>query len=472
MKANILVVDDEAAILIALERLLTGRGHHVETAASGEAAIDRLGRGSYDLVVTDLTLEPLTGMDVLRWTCDHAEETGEAAVPVILITAYGSERAAVEAMKLGAVDYLPKPFDNDELVRVVERALEERRLRRDLQLLREEVSDRYRFHNILGKSPAMQNVFERLRKVASSDLTVLILGPSGTGKELVANAVHYNSPRQRRPLIKVNCAAFSSELVESELFGHEQGAFTGATRARQGKFELADGGSLLLDEIGDMSLETQAKVLRVLQEKAFERVGGNRTIRVDVRLLAATNQNLEELIAAGKFRQDLYYRLNVVPIELPALAERAGDLPLLTEHFLRVVAEKLERPLRPLSSAAMRCLLDHAWEGNVRELEHAIEHAVVLADGEAIELGDLPASIRGPGAAAVAMSESVADAPLDFKEAKQRAVDGFEREFISRALERHRGNVTRAAEEMGMYRQHLQLKVAKLGLDPRGFRES
>ncbi len=469
MKATILAVDDEPAILIAIERLLSGCGHQVETASSGEQAIDRLRRGAYDLVVTDLTLAPLTGMDVLRWTRDHANETGESALPVILITAYGSERAAVEAMKLGAVDYLPKPFDNDELVRVVERALEERRLRRDLQLLRQEVSDKYRFHNILGKSPAMQRVFERLRKVAGTDLTVLILGPSGTGKELVANAVHYNSPRRRRPLIKVNCAAFSSELVESELFGHEQGAFTGATRARQGKFELADGGSLLLDEIGDMSLETQAKVLRVLQEKAFERVGGNRTLNVDVRLLAATNQNLEALIAEGKFRQDLYYRLNVVPIELPALGERAGDLPLLTEHFLRTTAKKLDRPRRPLSSEALRCLVEHPWEGNIRELEHAIEHAVVLADGGTIELEDLPASIRGTGSGAD--SASMDDAPLDFKEAKQRAVDRFEREFISRALERHHGNVTRAAEEMGMYRQHLQLKLSKLGLDPRSFRD-
>ena len=452
MRPTILVVDDEPAIRVALERLLGGKGYEVQCAGSGEAAIEALGRHAVDLVITDLTLQPLSGMDVLKWTRAH---TG---VPVILITAYGSERAAVEAMKLGAVDYLPKPFDNDELLLLVERALEEQRLRRDLNLLREEVSERYRFGNILGKSPAMREVFERIRKVADTDLTVLIRGPSGTGKELVAHAIHYNSPRSKRPLVKVNCAAFSAELVESELFGHEQGAFTGATRTRRGKFELADGGSLLLDEIGDMSPATQAKVLRVLQEKEFERVGGNRTIRVDVRLLAATNQDLEASIAAGRFRQDLFYRLNVVPIELPALCDRTGDLPLLIEHFLKVVAERLNRPPRALSAGALRALTEHRWEGNVRELEHAIEHAVALAGESEIGLGDLPTSVRASPAKESGL-------PRDFKEAKQQAVETFERDFVTRALERHHGNVTRAAEEMGMYRQHLQQKVAKLGID-------
>ena len=463
MKETILVVDDEPAIRVALERLLTGRGYGVATAESGEEAIRHLGRHTVDLVVTDLTLKPMSGMDVLAWI---RRQVGEPP-PVVMITAYGSEKTAVEAMKLGAVDYLPKPFDNDELVLVAERALEERRMRRDLDLFREQVGERYRFHKIIGKSPAMQDVFERIRKVADTDLTVLIRGPSGTGKELVANAVHYNSPRKRRPLVKVNCAAFSRELVESELFGHEQGAFTGATHSRQGKFELADGGSLFLDEIGDMSLETQAKVLRVLQDQSFERVGGNRTIRVDVRILAATNQDLEARIEDGRFRSDLYYRLNVVPIELAPLAERREDVPLLVEHFLAAVSERLRRPTRRFSSEALRALSEHEWRGNVRELEHAVEHAVALASGEEIVLADLPAQI---GRSSKSETLLPVDAPLHFKEAKQRMIDEFEREFITRALRRHHGNVTRAAEEMGMYRQHLQVKVAKLGIDLEDFK--
>ena len=462
MKPVILVVDDEPAIRLALERLLEGRGYDVESAASGQQAIEHLERSAFDLVITDLTLKPLTGMDVLA----HAQQLpADARPPVIMITAYGSERAAVEALQRGAVDYLPKPFDNDELVRIVERALEEHRLRRDVELLRQQVSERYRFGNILGRSPAMQSVFEHIRRVADTDLTVLIRGSSGTGKELVANAIHFNSPRRRRPLVKVNCAAFSRELVESELFGHEQGAFTGATRTRRGKFELADGGSLLLDEIGDMSAETQAKVLRVLQEQAFERVGGNRTIRVDVRILAATNQDLEAAIAEGRFRQDLYYRLAVVPIELPPLKDRAGDLQLLIDHFLKAAAERLDRPLRALSPEARRALAEHSWEGNVRELEHAIEHAVALAGGDEIGISDLPAVVRAvtaPLAAPVASG--------NFKQAKELMIEAFERDFITRALERHFGNVTRAAEEIGMYRQQLQTKVAKLGIDLGSFR--
>lgn len=475
MKERILIVDDEPTILIALERLLEGRGYAVETADDGPAAIDILKRQICHLVITDLTLEPMTGMDLLGWIQDSCVDSGpnEVCPPVILITAYGSERTAVEALQKGAVDYLPKPFDNREMVLVVERALEEGRLRREVSRLREAVDHRYRFHNLIGKSPAMREVFERIRKVADTDLTVLVRGPSGTGKELVANAVHYNSPRRRRPFVKVNCAAFSRELVESELFGHEFGAFTGATRARQGKFEQADGGTLLLDEIGDMPLETQAKVLRVLQEKSFERVGGNKTLEVDVRLVAATNQDLEAKIDAGLFRQDLYYRLNVVPVDLPPLSERPEDLPLLMEHFLDTVSDRLGRPRRHLSSEALRVLVDHPWMGNVRELEHAIEHAVALASGTEIVVGDLPTSIiqcsgRRSGSAP-GLNGNGFDI-TDFKGAKQRAVDHFERSFICSALKRHGGNVTHAAEEMGMYRQHLQMKLSKLDIDPKSFR--
>jgi DNA-binding NtrC family response regulator len=274
MRGHILVVDDERAIGIAIQRLLSRRGYEVETALSGEDAVEKLASGSYQLVITDLNLKGITGMEVLRAAKERNPDSA-----VIMITAYGSEKIAVEAMKAGATDYLPKPFDNDELELVVERVLEGVSLRRDLKLLREQVAERHGLERLVGKSPAMQRVFDVIRKVADTDLTVLIRGPSGTGKELVANAIHQRSPRHARPLIKVNCAAFSRELVESELFGHEKGAFTGATTTREGKFEIADGGTLLLDEIGDMALETQAKILRVLQERELERVGGNRTIK-------------------------------------------------------------------------------------------------------------------------------------------------------------------------------------------------
>ena len=329
MSPAILVVDDERAIGIAIQRLLRGRGYEVDTALSADEALEHLGRRPYHLVITDLNLHGTTGLDLLRAVKDRSPETA-----VVMITAYGSEKVAVEAMKAGAADYVPKPFDNDELELVVDRVLEGVTLRRDLRILREQVAASHGFERLVGKSAAMRAVCDVIRKVADTDLTVLIRGQSGTGKELVADAIHYRSPRRDRPLVKVNCAAFSRELVESELFGHEKGAFTGATATREGKFEIADGGTMLLDEIGDMALETQAKILRVLQERELERVGGNRTVKVDVRVLAATNQDLEARVREGTFRQDLYYRLNVVSVTLPALRDRREDLPPLIEHFL------------------------------------------------------------------------------------------------------------------------------------------
>src|SRR5262245_50270879 len=442
MSTAILVVDDERAIGIAIQRLLSRRGYEVETALSGEDAVEKLASGSYQLVITDLNLKGITGMEVLRAAKERSPDSA-----VIMITAYGSEKIAVEAMKAGATDYLPKPFDNDELELVVERVLEGVSLRRDLKLLREQVAERHGLERLVGKGPAMQRVFDVIRKVADTDLTVLIRGPSGTGKELVANAIHQRSPRHARPLIKVNCAAFSRELVESELFGHEKGAFTGATTTREGKFEIADGGTLFLDEIGDMGLETQAKILRVLQERELERVGGNRTIKVDVRVLAATNQDLEAKVKTGGFREDLYYRLNVVSIALPALADRPDDLPLLIDHFLGTVATRLKRDPKTLAPEAYRALCAHEWKGNVRELEHAIEQALALASGAVIQVDDLPASVRGtPAAGALAGG---AELTGSFKEAKQRVIERFERQVIGEALERHRGNISKAAEDLG-----------------------
>jgi DNA-binding NtrC family response regulator len=461
MKASVLVVDDERSIGIAIQRLLAARGYAVDTALSGEEAIATLGRQAYQLVVTDLSLRDVSGLELLRWIRAHAPDTA-----VVMITAFGSEKVAVEAMKLGAADYLPKPFDNDELELVVERALERVTLRRDVKLLRAQAAEAYRFENIVGRSPAMQRVFDVIRKVADTDLTVLIRGPSGTGKELVANALHYNSPRRAGRFVKVNCAAFARELVESELFGHEKGAFTGAIAAREGKFELADGGTLLLDEVGDMPLETQAKILRVLQEREVERVGGTRPIKVDVRVLAATNQPLEAKVKAGTFREDLYYRLNVVTIDIPPLSERPEDLPPLIEHLLAAAAARLGRAPKTLAPEAYRALLEHDWPGNVRQLEHVIEQAVVLASGPEIGLEDLPAALRPPAAGG---GEPEA-APGSFRVAKQRVIERFERRFLTDALARHRGNISRAAEEIGMYRQQLQQKLAEYGIDAERFR--
>jgi DNA-binding NtrC family response regulator len=460
MSPAILVVDDERAIGIAIQRLLRGRGYEVDTVLSADEALEHLGRRPYHLVITDLNLSGTTGLDLLRAVKDHSPETA-----VVMITAYGSEKVAVEAMKAGAADYVPKPFDNDELELVVDRVLEGVTLRRDLRMLREQVAASHGFERLVGKSAGMQAVFDVIRKVADTDLTVLIRGASGTGKELVANAIHYRSPRRDRPLVKVNCAAFSRELVESELFGHEKGAFTGATATREGKFEIADGGTILLDEIGDMALETQAKILRVLQEKELERVGGNRTVKVDVRVLAATNHDLEARVREGTFRQDLYYRLNVVSVAVPALRDRPGDLPPLIEHFLAEAATRLNRPGTRLTPEAYRALLGHDWPGNVRELEHAVEQAVALASGGEIRVDDLPGAVRGGD-----VGEPDHHPPGTFKDAKQQVIEQFERRFITEALAKHQGNVSRAAEDMGMYRQHLQLKLAEYGIDADSFR--
>jgi len=464
MTPQILVVDDERTICIALQRLLSRCGYDVDTALSGEEAVEKLQGTPRHVVITDLNLKNFTGMDLLRWIKQHMPETA-----VIMITAYGSEKIAVEAMKIGAADYVPKPFDNDELEMVVARVLEGIALRRELRLFQAQAVDTYRFENIIGKSAAMQRVFDVIRKVADTDLTVLIRGPSGTGKELVANAIHYNSPRRAKPLIKVNCAAFSRELVESELFGHEKGAFTGAVTAREGKFEIADGGTLFLDEIGDMSLETQAGILRVLQEKEFERVGGNRTIKVDVRVLAATNQDLEAKVKEGAFREDLYYRLKVVPIVLPSLRERPEDVAALIDHFLAIVATRLKREPKKIGAEAYRALLAHEWKGNIRELEHAIEQALALSSGAEIQLEDFPTLV--PMAPSAAPPADAADG-TSFKEAKQQVIERFERQFILEALARHHGNISKAAEEMGMYRQHLQIKLAEYGIDAAAYRRT
>ena len=462
MNGRILIVDDEKAMVLALKGLLTKEGYEVETAGSGEAALRHIETGSFHVVITDLSMDGVSGMQLLE-----RARSVDPDLAVIMITAYGSEKIAVQAMKLGAADYIPKPFDNDELRVVVRRVMDTVLLRRDHRRLLEQMQGVFGFDQIVGRSPAMRRVFDAIEKVADTDVTVLIRGESGTGKELVANAVHYRSPRRSKPFIKMNCAALSRELVESELFGHERGAFTGAIARREGKFEAADGGTLFLDEVGDMPLETQAKLLRAIQEKEFERVGGNQSIRVDVRLLAATNQDLESAVRAGRFREDLYYRLRVVELTIPPLHERREDIPLLIEHFLADAAQRFHRDVKPLSADGMQSCVAHRWRGNVRELRSAVEQALLLAPGAEIAAVDLFAHTppgAGPEETPTVPPGAGGAPPLSFREAKDQVVQAFERDFLLQALQRHGGNITKAAEEVGMYRQNFQQKMRELGI--------
>jgi len=460
MTPRILVVEDERAIQLALSGLLGRAGYDVDIAGTGEEAVEKLGRTPFDLVLTDLALgRGLSGMDVLKEARKRRPET-----VVVMITAHGSEKIAVEAMKAGAEDYVPKPFDNDEIRLVVQRALDRTRLARENRMLLDRVQRDYAFEKLIGSGPAMRRVFETIQKVAETDITVLVRGESGTGKELVAQALHNRSPRKDRPFVAVNCAAISAELVESELFGHEKGAFTGADARRQGRFEAADGGTIFLDEIGDMAPETQAKVLRVLQERSFERVGGNRPIQVDVRVVAATHRNLEEEVARGRFREDLYYRLKVVETQLPPLRERSEDVPALALRFLEQVNERLGRERQRIAEGALARLARHPWPGNVRELRNAIEQAAVLSSGPVIEEADLHLDGAPGGAQDDATGADPAAEGLPFAEAKRRQVEAFERGFLLRALRAHDGNISRAAESIGMVRQSLQQKIRELGL--------
>jgi Nif-specific regulatory protein len=381
---RILIADDHDAIRRGLVRGLTESGHEVDEASNGNAAIERLHDGYYDVVLSDLKMGGSDGMDVLRTTRALHPTTA-----VILMTAFGTVNTAVEAMKIGAFDYVQKPFEIEEMEVKIEKALEMRRLKSEIEYLRDAQQDRYDFDRIVGSSPALQRVLDIVKKVAKSNTTVLIRGETGTGKELIAGAIHHNSLRTARNFVKVNCAALQENLLESELFGHEKGAFTGADKQRIGRFEQSDGGTLFLDEIGDMSASTQAKILRVLQEHEFERLGGTRTLRVDVRLIAATNRDLPAMVQAGHFREDLYYRLNVVSIEMPPLRERKDDIVPLANTFIRKFAGELKKKIDGLETDAQKLLMRYNWPGNIRELENTIERAMLLAEGRAIAGGDL-----------------------------------------------------------------------------------
>src|SRR6188472_3784107 len=381
---RILIADDHDALRRGLARALTAAGHEVEEAPNGNQAIERLHEGHFDVVLSDLKMGGSDGLDVLRTT-----KALHPSTAVILMTAFGSVHTAVEAMKSGAFDYVQKPFEIEEMEVKIEKALEMRRMRHELDYLRHTQNDIYDFDRIVGNSGALQRVLGVVRKVAKSNTTVLIRGETGTGKELIAGAIHHNSLRAARNFVKVNCAALPETLLESELFGHEKGAYTGADRQRIGRFEQADGGSLFLDEIGDMSPAIQAKILRVLQEHEFERLGGTRTQRVDVRLITATNRDLSVMVQSGQFREDLYYRLNVVSIEMPPLRERKEDITQLATFFLRRFSGELKKTVMGMSPDAQKLLMRYNWPGNIRELENSIERAVLLSEGPQLSNADL-----------------------------------------------------------------------------------
>src|SRR5512135_1906123 len=392
---RILIADDHDALRRGLARALGEAGHEVDEAPNGNAAIQRLHDSYYDVVLTDLKMGGSDGLEVLRTT-----KALHPSTAVILMTAFGSVTTAVEAMKSGAFDFVQKPFEIEEMEVKIEKALELRRMRHELDYLRHAQNDIYEFDRIIGSSGALARVLGVVRKVAKSNTTVLIRGETGTGKELIAGAIHHNSLRAARNFVRVNCAALQENLLESELFGHEKGAFTGADKQRIGRFEQADGGTLFLDEVGDMSPSTQAKILRVLQEHEFERLGGTRTLKVDVRLIAASNRNLAAMVASGHFREDLYYRLNVVSIDMPPLRERKEDIPALTAFFISRFSGELKKKIEGISPEAEKMLLRYNWPGNIRELENAIERAVLLAEGRSIatrdlRLGEVSASASG-----------------------------------------------------------------------------
>ncbi|HYH83090.1 MAG TPA: sigma-54 dependent transcriptional regulator [Longimicrobium sp.] len=451
---KILVVDDEPSIRFSLSELLGEEGHDVREAPHAPAALAMLEEAPADLVLSDLTMPAMDGLQLLDEVRSRHPQT-----LFVLVTAHGDERTAVRALKNGAYDYVPKPFDNEEVRALVRRAREVLSLRAENARLREELAGQFR--GLIGDSPAIRDVVKVVRRAGPTDATVLVTGESGTGKEVVARALHAESRRRARPFIALNCSALPGDLVESELFGHVRGAFTGADRDREGLFEAADGGTLFLDEVGDLAGPAQAKLLRALEERQVTRVGSNKPVEVDVRVVAATNRPLERLAADGGFREDLLYRLRVIALHLPPLRERREDVPAIALHFLGEMAARHGRPVRGLGEGARRALLAYEWPGNVRELRNAIERAVVLAEGGEIEVGDLPPQLLASAAPLGPVDAALADLP--FAEARERAVDAFERAYLQAALERH-GNVSAAARALGLHRQSLQKKLRQLGL--------
>ena len=450
---TILVVDDERAVRVALEVNLSKAGHIVSLADSAERALDILRTQDVDAVLTDFMMPGLNGLELLATIKEHWPLT-----QVVMMTGHGTVERAVEAMRLGAHDFVIKPVGRDELLAILDRALRERGLHQQVARLTAEVSERYGFENLIGNTPAMQHVYDQVSAVASSDAYVLLSGQTGTGKELIAHAIHHRSPRSGGPFVQVNCGALPGGLLESELFGHEKGSFTGAIRQHKGKFEQADGGTLMLDELGEMPLDTQVKLLRILESGRFQRVGGTAEIHTDVRVVAATNRNIRDEVVAGRFREDLYYRLNVFEINLPTLTQRTDDIPLLVDHFIQKFAGKHNKTVKSASPQALEALRSHPWPGNVRELEHTVERAVILSKSETIDSFGLTAPPRTaspakPTAGMPAEGQSIADALRE-----------QERAMVIAALRAEQGVQARAARLLGVSRANLNYRIQKLGI--------
>jgi len=459
MSARILVVDDEEIVLRSCLRALGDSGYQTEGVQSGAEALAKIEDGRFDVLILDIMMPRMDGIEVLR----RVKET-HPDVEIIMITGLAQIDTAVSAMKLGAFDYLPKPFDPDELKLAVERALERRRLLQENLTLKSEVSSRYRLENIIGASPRMQGVYRLIAKCAPTNSTVLLTGENGTGKELVARAIHYNSLRKDGPFVPVDCNALSENLLESELFGHVKGSFTGAVASKRGLFEAARGGTLFLDEIGNISLPTQAKLLRVIQEREFRAVGDTRSQEADVRIIAATNKDLAAMVKAETFREDLYYRINIFPIHVPPLRERREDIPALAFHFLNVFSRELGRKATGFSDGAMSLLTGHGWPGNVRELENTVQRALILAGDGLIRRAHLAGIADSAPRAEQEVPRTGEALKQAKKAAREKSVEGLEREFVLEALRRNAWNVTRSAGETGMQRANFQALMKKHGI--------
>jgi two-component system response regulator AtoC/two-component system nitrogen regulation response regulator NtrX len=452
-----LIVDDEPGSRYGIRKALTQFKFHFQEAGTGKEALEKIRQLAPDLVILDINLPEMDGLSVLSEV-----QRESLLMPVIVITAYGSEKIAVDAMKRGAYDYISKPYDIEELRLVVSRAMERLELKQENIELRKELERRSGFGPILGQTVAMRKVFDMVEKVSLSDITVLIHGESGTGKELVAREIHRRSSRHNKPFITMNCAALPENLIESELFGHERGAFTGAVRQRKGKFELANEGTIFLDEIGDMSLNTQSKILRILQEKKFERLGGDQTLEVDVRILSATHKDLPVEIQSGNFRNDLYYRLKVIDIEIPPLRERKEDIPLLVQHYLAEFSKKHNKKVEGIDHEGLRLLLRYHWPGNVRQLVNMLERAVVLASGSMLRKEDLPNELELPSGFTDSYLDDLMHLP--FKQAKEKIVTRFMKEYLTKRLNDNEGNISHTAAELGIKRQSLQAMMRRLGI--------
>lgn len=454
---RILIVDDDETILKVISRFLTDLGYKVETTISGKRAIEKEREMKYDLVLLDLKLPDMNGLDVLK---ELKKE--DSFVSVLIITGHGKIETAVEAMKLGADDYLLKPLKSfDVLKMAIDRIKQFRDLKAECSYLKEQLSETYNISNIIGKSREMTDVFQLIKKVAPLNSTVLIEGESGTGKELIARAIHQNSPRDKKRFVAINCGAIPVNLLESELFGHERGAFTGAIQEKIGYFEVADNGTIFLDEISEMDQSLQVKLLRVIQEKRFQRIGGTKERRTDVRIITSTNRSLEQEVKKSCFRKDLYYRINVIKIFIPPLRKRREDIPLLSYHFLRKYSEEFEKNVRSVSPRVMNIFLHHRWEGNVRELENVIEHAVAMADDEEIKTTDLPDQFID-----IDIDAQVEKPLIPFDEAKRH----FEKHYLEGVLERSRGKITKASTLSAIPRQNIYEKIKKYNINIERFR--